>query len=307
MKKKINVILSVFMVLCLFTVKSVSAETRFERDEKNPDLITTAERIIPDGKDRNEFNKWVEETKEVLESTYFQPIINIVDDNNSVKFHFGERFNSTIENLPLVDYIEYIKPGAENGTKGTYSYKITYYFAWGTTWTEKSSKGPAIMSVICTAAMYLYPGSTIYTGAYLLSKALGIAESLVNTYAQYAKVKTLYAYYYRNKMVSIYDSSASVYIPRVELGMRRTYSKTRYATGDTTSLPLEQEYCEYANYYNNYTPNPSNSHNVEYKSYYSNESWALNKAVQMAQQFSSYVDVYGIASNPDTTYYGTTN
>ena len=305
MKKILCVLFSI-----LFIINSMFVITNAEEKEdiKNDDLVFTQEEEMPNCEDTEKFSQWISSTKRTLEDFYCQEIIVVSDDEDAVRFYFGERYSEPDVKIAPVDYIEYYKSKAQGQDRTSYSYKITYYFAWSTSWTQKSTKGPAVLSGICTAIMYLFPNSIAYTVANVLSKAMGITEAALNTYYNnFCKVRTLYTYYYRNMVVSIYNSVTSSYLPRTEIGLRRTFSKTMYAIGNTMSMPSEIEYNEYASYCNNYTPNPSESHKLEKKSYYDNTSWAINKAVEMHLANQVYCDVYGVATNIHYFIEGTTN
>ena len=308
MKKILKILVSMCIAVNFIQITNTKAEEKdFELGKG--DLSITYEERMPDVDDSEKIEQWIVKTKSILEDFYCQNVKEVSNDEDAIRFYFDKRINEPEEQRPLVDYIEYLKSyNPEKGTRRTYSYKVTYYYAWATQWTQKSSVGPSILSTICSAIMYLYPASSRYTVANVLSTAMNITESALSVYYdKYCKTRTLYTYYYRNKVVDIYNEYRSAYLPRVLIGLRRTYSKTRYALGDTTSMPSETEYNEYAQYTNGATPNPSGSHNLEYKNNYNNLNWIMNKAIEMHLAGNVYCDIFATATNVHYDYTGTIN
>lgn len=235
----------------------------------------------------------------ILENATKQKIDSVFEDQQYISFYFEKievqssdkiLDNDSIETTkPVIIAVHYQKPEALiNGdlqiTNSSYSTRIYEYYKWSNGYYKMGSKSGIFDSIANTLLTYSPIRSK--TVSLILGEAISGFLSIVDK-AMPVTAETYNKYYYKNRVGQV--QSNNIWMSTAYVGSRRTFLKVWTTYYDSYGQPLSK------NYENDGKPsaNPTNYNDIEKKSYYDNDSWIKNRAIQALSSGSGiYMDVY---------------
>ena len=239
---------------------------------------------------------WVEQTTAILENAYGQEVLYVEEDADYIRFHFEtEEYDIDPQEAELTPWqmlkTEYIKP--ESSLSNGYSTKISYFYAWDTSFKNVDNKSAANMISASSLIITLCGGLTSPLSTLITTVASAFNAAVENSKSVqgYTQAK----YYYQNKAGCVQTSVG--YIPVVYVGCRRGFvSRRAIFTHSGSGEPLDRT--KPAPDADN-TYDPRNFDKQQDKTNFANNSWITSEAVRRyTNNLGTYMDVFKFSSTP---------
>lgn len=307
--KKTKSFLVLMILIGNFSIININANSKSPIEIDSVSFMNTSEDPMPlviSGTSKfsiaknNSRQSWVEEVTEILEVATNQTIERIVETENYISLYFEvvemESSKKTLDpsNLdltkPIITVVHYLKPESKllesstTSTTSSYQTRIYEYYKWSNGYYKIGSKS----GVFNTISNVLIAYSPIVSKT--VQAILGeVASYFINAVDKSKTVtaETYNKYYYHNKVGQVYNNK--IWMSTAYVGSRRTFIKVWSTYFDKAGQPKS------INYENNGYPssNPTNYNSIEKKSYYDNNTWIMNRAIQALNPNSGiHINVY---------------
>lgn len=236
---------------------------------------------------------WVSNTSDYLCAAFGQDISNVRETKDLIVFEFSNPEDSNLYEEHVLK-VEYIKP--ESTLRSEYETKFVYMWGWKSGYYELGSR-TGIWSAIKNLTIAVAGLSDNITLATFAASILDIAIGLLQG-PEKIDARSTVKYYFLNKYVQVKSPQFGYWLPMAEAGIRkgcrRCILEKIDAYGQSTTLGFTETIGQPSS-------NPTNCEETKTSPHFYNDTWLINKAIQMFLDDDTYSEAFGI---PDVIYQG---
>lgn len=281
-KMLMSFLITVFILGYVFPVSAqqLQNEVSYEINEK----YITKESPMPSSTYlKSAMKSWKEETAVYLENFHKQKISEIIEDERKVVFFYET--DSTILHEQIISTEYYKSSQLSRYIVG--DTKIDTYSNWsnGARPTDVDFKSASNMLAASAIAISLVRGVSVKLSAVISSVAAYVGWVVDSNLPVKAETRVVGKYF---RKVGSYFLDTGVWYPNVQIGrVEYWYYRTAYQPAYSGGPYIPHHYDNIPN------SMESNYDTSDFKPYYYDNTWIINKSVQIGNSPYAYVDIFG--------------